>query len=312
MSGNLLISKIYQMKDQRFIGTGVAIVTPFRQNEIDFSSFEKIIHHVIHGGVDYIVCLGSTGESATINDTEARKILDFCLEKVNGRVPVVAGNFGGNDTRELVQKIKGYNFDGISAILSSSPAYSKPSQEGIFRHYQAVADACPVPVILYNVPGRTRSNMEWHTTCRLAEYSPNIAGVKEASGNLIQVTKIIKNKPAGFIVTSGDDELVLPLICLGGDGVISVIANAFPGPFSEMVTSALQKDFERARAINHATYDMHAWLYAEGNPVGIKSALEVMGFCTNEVRLPLSAMTAETYKKLAAAVESAKEHVARL
>ena len=291
------------MKDSRFIGTGVAIVTPFRNNEIDFQAFGNIIDHVINGGVNYIVTLGSTGESATLDEKEARKVLDFCLEKINGRVPMVAGNFGGNDTRALVHKIKSFQFDGIAAILSSSPAYSKPSQEGIFRHYQAVADASPVPVILYNVPGRTRSNMEWHTTCRLAEYSPNIIAVKEAAGDLIQVTKIIKNKPADFIVTSGDDELVIPLISLGGDGVISVMANALPKAFSATIAAALRHDFTEAVRLNNLTYDLHTWLYAEGNPVGIKSALEVLGMCTNEVRLPLSPMTTETYRKLAATLE---------
>lgn len=296
------------MKDSRFIGTGVAIVTPFRNNEIDFDSLGKVVEHVISGGVNYIVALGSTGESATLDENEARKVLDFCLEKINGRVPMVAGNFGGNDTRALVNKIKSYRFDGVAAILSSSPAYSKPSQEGIFRHYQAVADACPVPVILYNVPGRTRSNMEWQTTCRLAEYSPNIIAVKEASGDLIQVTKIIKNKPADFIVTSGDDELVIPLISLGGDGVISVMANALPKAFSATIAAALRQNFTEAVRLNSLTYDLHTWLYAEGNPVGIKSALEVLGLCSNEVRLPLSPMTTETYRKLAATLENVLEN----
>ena len=296
------------MKDSRFIGTGVAIVTPFRNNEIDFDALGKVVEHVITGGVNYIVALGSTGESATLDENEARKVLDFCLEKINGRVPMVAGNFGGNDTRALVNKIKSYRFDGIAAILSSSPAYSKPSQEGIYRHYQAVADASPVPVILYNVPGRTRSNMEWQTTCRLAEYSPNIIAIKEASGDLIQVTKIIKNKPADFIVTSGDDELVIPLISLGGDGVISVMANALPKTFSRMIDAALAHNFPEAVRLNNLTYDLHTWLYAEGNPVGIKSALEVLGICSNEVRLPLSPITAETYRKLSVALERVLEN----
>lgn len=296
------------MKDSRFIGTGVAIVTPFRNNEIDFDALGKVVEHVITGGVNYIVALGSTGESATLDENEARKVLDFCLEKINGRVPMVAGNFGGNDTRALVNKIKSYRFDGVEAILSSSPAYSKPSQEGIYRHYQAVADTSPVPVILYNVPGRTRSNMEWQTTCRLAEYSPNIIAIKEASGDLIQVTKIIKNKPADFIVTSGDDELVIPLISLGGDGVISVMANALPKAFSRMIEAALAQDFPEAVRLNNLTYDLHTWLYAEGNPVGIKSALEILGICSNEVRLPLSPMTAETYRKLTETLEKVLEN----
>lgn len=287
-----------QTKDQRFIGTGVAIVTPFKNSEVDFTSLGNIIEYVINGGVNYIVALGSTGETATLNEEEARAILDFCIQKINNRVPLVAGNFGGNDTKELVKKVAGYNFTGIDAILSSSPAYVKPSQEGIFRHYAAVADTSPVPVILYNVPGRTRSNMEWETTVRLAEYSSVFIGIKEASGDLIQTTRIIKNKPEHFIVTSGDDEVALPMTAAGGDGVISVMANALPRAFSQMINFALDQDYYAARELNFKTYDLHKWLYIEGNPVGIKSAMEVLGFCTNEVRLPLSPLSEANYIKL--------------
>lgn len=286
------------MKDQRFIGTGVAIITPFRDNQIDFSALSSLIEYVINGGVNYIVALGSTGETATLNEDEARSVLDFCIERIHNRVPLVAGNFGWNDTKELVKKIRGYNFSGIDAILSSSPAYVKPSQEGIFRHYAAVSDACPVPVILYNVPGRTRSNMEWETTVRLAEYSKNIIGIKEASGDLIQTTRIIKNKPDHFIVTSGDDEVALPMTAVGGDGVISVMANALPKAFSQMINFALDQDYYAARELNFKTYDLHKWLYIEGNPVGIKSAMEILGFCTNEVRLPLAPLSEANYAKL--------------
>jgi 4-hydroxy-tetrahydrodipicolinate synthase len=286
------------MKDQRFIGTGVAIITPFRNNEIDFIALGSIIDYVINGGINYIVALGSTGETATLNEDEARKVLDFCIEKIDGRVPLVAGNFGWNDTKELVKKIKEYNFNGIDAILSSSPAYVKPSQEGIFRHYAAVADVCPIPVILYNVPGRTRSNMEWETTVRLAEYSKTFVGIKEASGDLIQTTRIIKNKPEHFIVTSGDDEVALPMTAVGGDGVISVMANAFPKAFSQMINFALDQDYFAARELNFKTYDLHKWLYIEGNPVGIKSAMEILGYGTNEVRLPLAPLSDGNYAKL--------------
>jgi len=288
------------MKDQRFIGTGVAIITPFKNNEVDYSALGNIIEYVINGGVNFIVALGSTGETATLNEFEARQILDFCIEKINNRVPLVAGNFGGNDTKELVKKIADYKFDGISAILSSSPAYIKPSQEGIFRHYVAVADVCPIPVILYNVPGRTRSNMEWETTVRLAEYSKKFVGIKEASGDLIQTTRIIKNKPDHFIVTSGDDEVALAMTAIGGDGVISVMANALPKAFSQMINFALDQDYYAARTLNFKTYDLHKWLYIEGNPVGIKSAMEVLGYCSNEVRLPLAPLSAANYEKLSA------------
>lgn len=286
------------MKDQRFIGTGVAIITPFRNNEIDFTAMGSLIEYVINGGVNYIVALGSTGETATLNEDEARSVLDFCIERINNRVPLVAGNFGWNDTKELVKKVKEYNFSGIDAILSSSPAYVKPSQEGIFRHYAAVADVSQVPVLLYNVPGRTRSNMEWETTVRLAEYSKNIIGIKEASGDLIQTTRIIKNKPEHFIVTSGDDEVALPMTAVGGDGVISVMANALPKAFSQMINFALDQDYYAARELNFKTYDLHKWLYIEGNPVGIKSAMEILGYCTNEVRLPLSPLSEANYAKL--------------
>ncbi|MBK9582972.1 MAG: 4-hydroxy-tetrahydrodipicolinate synthase [Saprospiraceae bacterium] len=286
------------MKDQRFIGTGVAIITPFKDNEVDYPSLANIIDHVINGGVNYIVALGSTGETATLNEAEARDILDFCIKHINNRVPLVAGNFGGNDTKELVKKIKDYNFDGVAAILSSSPAYIKPSQEGIYRHYMALAEVSPVPIIIYNVPGRTRSNIEWETTVRLAEASKNFVGIKEASGDLIQTTRIIKNKPDHFIVTSGDDEVALAMTAVGGDGVISVMANALPKAFSQMINFALDQDYYAARSLNFKTYDLHKWLYVEGNPVGIKSAMEVLGFCTNEVRLPLSPLSAPNYAKL--------------
>ena len=287
-----------QMKDQRFIGTGVAIVTPFRNNDIDFEALGRIIEYVINGGVNYIVALGSTGETATLNEDESRAVLDFCIKNINGRIPLVAGNFGWNDTKELCKKIQDYNFTGIDAILSSSPAYVKPSQEGIYQHYKAVVDVCPIPVILYNVPGRTRSNMEWETTVRLAEYSTKFVGIKEASGDLIQTTRIIKNKPEHFIVTSGDDEVALPMTAAGGDGVISVMANAFPKAFSQMINFALDQDYYAARALNFKTYDLHKWLYVEGNPVGIKSAMEILGYGTNEVRLPLAPMSESNYTKL--------------
>ena len=282
----------------KFIGTGVALITPFRNGEIDFDAYGKLIEHVIEGGVDYLVPLGSTGETATLNEDEARSILDFVIEKNDGRKPIVAGNFGENNTKELVKKIKGYNFEGVDAILSSSPAYVKPSQEGIFHHYAAMADASPVPIILYNVPGRTRSNMEWYTTVRLANHSNKFIGIKEASGDLIQATRIVKNKPDSFFVTSGDDEVALPMIACGGQGVISVMANAFPSEFSGMIKAALSDNYKIARMLNLKLYDLHKWLYIEGNPVGIKSATKLLGIGTNEVRLPLHPMSYDNFKKL--------------
>lgn len=282
-----------------FRGTGVALITPFHENrEVDFDAYEKVIEHVIAGGVDYLVPLGSTGETATLNEDEARRILDFVIEKNAGRKPIVAGNFGGNNTSEMVKKIKSYNFDGIAAILSSSPGYVKPSQEGIYAHYMALAEVSPVPIILYNVPGRTKSNMEWSTTIRLANASKTFIGIKEATGDLIQATRIIKNKPDHFFVTSGDDEVALPMVAAGGDGVISVIANAYPKEFSGMINAALAQDYVQARALNFTTYDLHHWLYVEGNPVGIKSAMKLKGLAGNQVRLPLHKMSESNYALL--------------
>jgi 4-hydroxy-tetrahydrodipicolinate synthase len=293
------------MIQSKFVGTGVAIITPFKNNEIDFASMSKIIDHIIEGKAEYIVALGSTGETATLDEKESREVLDHVIKHVNGRVPIVAGNFGSNNTKDVCRYIKGFDFSGVDAILSSSPAYVKPSQEGIFQHYTAMAEVSPVPIILYNVPGRTRSNMEWETTIRLAESNPKFIGIKEASGDLIQATRIIKNRPAHFFVTSGDDEVALPMIACGGEGVISVMANAFPNSFSSMIRAALAEDYVQARKLNFQTYDLHKWLYIEGNPVGIKSAMEVLGLCTNEVRLPLAKMSDQNYSGLKKAVEDA-------
>lgn len=286
------------MQHNRYIGTGVALITPFKDGQVDFPAIEKIIEHVLKRGVDYLVMLGSTGETATLNTTEARSILDCAIQVNNGRVPLVAGNFAGNNTLEVVKQIGQFDFSGIDALLSSSPAYVKPSQEGIYRHYMAIEEASPVPIIIYNVPGRTGSNLTWNTTVRLAEASRKFIGIKEATGDLIQTTRIIKNKPEDFMVTSGDDEVALPMIAVGGHGGISVIGNALPDIFSSLVRSALQGDFETARRLNEDIYDLHKWLYIEGNPVGIKSAMQILGFCTNEVRLPLHKMSRDNYREL--------------
>jgi len=286
------------MKNQRFTGTGVAIITPFKDQAIDFPALGRIIDHVIDGGVQFIVALGSTGEAATLSEQEARSVLDYCIEKINKRVPLMAGNFGGNDTYALTQKIKTYDFTGIDAILSASPAYVKPTQEGIFRHYMAIADACPVPIMIYNVPGRTRSNIEWNTTLRLAEASPSFIGIKEASGDLIQVSRILHSRPEHFIVSCGDDELALPFLAAGGDGVISVMANALPDLFSQMVHYSISNNLVEARKLNALTYDLNTWLYAEGNPTGIKAAMECLGFCTRDTRLPLCPMTESSMQGL--------------
>ncbi|WP_235297634.1 4-hydroxy-tetrahydrodipicolinate synthase [Portibacter marinus] len=286
------------MKQSKYRGTGVAIITPFKHQKIDFDALTEIVNHVIDGGVDYIVALGSTGETATLNDQEAKNVLDHVIKVTAKRVPIVAGNFTGNNTLDLCEKIAQYDFEGIDALLISSPSYVKPSQEGIYHHFMALQRVSPLPIILYNVPGRTQSNMQWTTTVRLARDSKKFIGIKEASGDLIQATRIIKNRPDDFFVTSGDDEVAMAMVACGGEGVISVMANAFPMEFSQMIGAALEYDFNTAQEINLDLYDLHKWLYIEGNPVGIKSAMKVLGFCENEVRLPLHPLSEENYKYL--------------
>lgn len=280
------------------VGTGVALITPFKNGSIDYEAYELIIDHVINGQAEYLVPLGSTGESATLSKEEQRAVLDHAIERNAGRKPIVAGNFGGNDTQAIIEKIKRYNFDGVDALLSSSPEYSKPSQEGIYQHFMSIASATDLPIIIYNVPGRTSSNIDWTTTIRLAEASKQFIAIKEASGDLVQAAKIIQNKPEHFRVISGDDETALPLNALGGSGVISVVGNAYPFAFSEMIRSVLKNNLEIAREWNAALYPLHKWLYLEGNPVGIKSAMKVLGLSDNEVRLPLSRMSVSSYNQL--------------
>ena len=272
-----------------FSGTGVALITPFTSDfSVDYPALKRMIDHVIDGGVDYIVCLGTTGEAITLSTQECREILDFTLREVDERVPIVAGFFGGNYTERLVQFIRGYNFDGVAGIMSSSPAYSKPPQEGIYQHFMRIAEVAPRPLIIYNVPGRTSSNVLPETILRLAEDGgERFAAVKEASGNLAQATEILRNRPDNFGVLSGDDPLTTAMIAVGGHGGISVIANALPAHFSQMVNAALTEDFATARRLNFDTLDVHPLLYCDGNPVGIKAACSILGLCDNYLRVPL-------------------------
>lgn len=286
------------MKLQMFSGTGVALITPFKNKAIDYAALERIIDYVIQGGVDYLVCLGTTGEAITLTSKECREVLDFTIKNVAGRVPIVGGYFGSNFTDKLVDFIKGYNLEGVDAIMSSSPAYSKPSQEGIYQHYKAVEKVSPVPIIIYNVPSRTGCNVKPETILRLANESEKFVAVKEASGDLVQAMKILKNRPEHLLVLSGDDPLTLPLIASGGDGVISVIANAFPTQFSDMVRAALQNDFDTARRLNAELLDIHPWLYCDGNPPGIKAAMSVLELCNNELRIPLTPVSDHTFECL--------------
>jgi 4-hydroxy-tetrahydrodipicolinate synthase len=291
----------------KFKGTGVALVTPFRQKAIDYQALENIIEHVIEGGVDYIVSLGTTGEAITLSSKECREVFDFTIKAVNGRKPMVAGLFGGNFTEALVEKIKNYKLEGFDAIMSSSPAYSKPTQEGIYQHYTMMAEVSPVPIILYNVPSRTGSNVKAETILRLAHASEKFVAVKEASGDLGQVMKILKDKPEDFLVVSGDDPITIPMMACGASGAISVIANMYPQQFSSMVNSALEGDFARAAKLNAEMLDVHPWLYIEGNPVGVKAGMEILGHCSREVRIPLTPLSAGNYQNLQAEMDKVRE-----
>jgi 4-hydroxy-tetrahydrodipicolinate synthase len=291
----------------KLIGTGVAIVTPFRKDgSIDFKSLTHIIDHVIKGNVEYIVVLGTTGESVTLSQDEKQAVVSHVIDHVNGRIPIVIG-CGGNNTQIIVDNIRKMDTEGISAVLSVSPYYNKPSQEGIYRHYKEIASASSLPVIIYNVPGRTGSNISAETTLRLAKLS-NIIAIKEASGNLCQVMEIIKNKPADFLVISGDDALSFPIISLGGSGVISVIANAYPSEFSEMVRKLLANKPEEARIHHYHLLDMMTAIFEEGNPVGIKAALKVIGITDDHVRLPLVPATNKLTEKITTITEMIKKN----
>ncbi len=284
--------------NKELVGTGVAIVTPFhREGSIDFKSFENLINYQIEGGVDYIVFLGTTGESVTLNEDEKNAILHCGLEVVEERVPVVMG-IGGNNTRSIINQIKNTDLSDITAILSVSPYYNKPQPKGIYNHYKMIAGESPVPVILYNVPSRTGSNLDAETTLKIAHEVPNILGIKEASGNLAQCAKIIKERPEDFLVISGDDALTLPFMSLGGDGVISVIANALPKEFSQMVNACLENDYVKAREISFKLMSVIEAIYADGSPSGIKALLEIRGLAKNNVRLPLAKANKAVYNLL--------------
>ena len=288
---------------KKFRGTGVALVTPFRaDNSIDTEGLEKLIHHVIDGGVEYVVSMGTTGESVTLTEEERFAIIDFTVKTVNGRAGVVAG-FGGNNTMEIIHSIQKYHFIGVDAILSTSPYYNKPGQEGIYRHYMALDAVTPVPLILYNVPGRTSSNMEASTTVRIAKDAEHVIGIKEASGNFVQCMKIIRDKPENFIVISGDDVITLPFISIGMEGVISVIANAFPKEFSGMVRAALDGDSEKALKLHYLLVEITELIFKEGSPAGVKYVLKQQNICDDYVRLPLWGISESLQKNISAEMQ---------
>ncbi|MDB5111200.1 MAG: 4-hydroxy-tetrahydrodipicolinate synthase [Mucilaginibacter sp.] len=271
----------------KFYGTGVAVVTPFHEDgQIDYAGLENLVNYLIEGGVEYLVSLGTTGESVTLSKEEKNKVWAYTAEVVKGRVGLVAG-IGGNNTHEVVEQVKQFDIAGYDAILSASPSYNKPTQEGIYQHYKAIAEHTPLPVILYNVPGRTGSNITAETTVRLAKDFKNIIGIKEASGNFDQFNQIMRDKPEGFLLISGDDPVAFPMIALGAVGVISVIGNALPRQLSDMIRLCLKGDFKGAQKGHYQLIDFTRLMFVEGSPAGVKTALKQLGICGDKVRLPL-------------------------
>lgn len=285
---------------------GVALITPFKEDEsVDYEALARLVDYQLQNGTDYLVVLGTTAETPTLTEEEKKNIINLVVTKVNGRIPIVLG-VGGNCTRSVVEKLKNDNFDGIDAILSVVPYYNKPSQEGIYQHYKAIAEATTLPIVLYNVPGRTGVNMTAETTLRIAREFKNVIAVKEASGNITQMDDIIKNKPANFNVISGDDGITFPLITLGAVGVISVIGNAFPREFSRMTRLVLQGDFANALTIHHKFTELFSLLFVDGNPAGVKAMLNVMGLIENKLRLPLVPTRITTFEKMRAILDELK------
>ena len=286
------------MSTEKFRGLGVAMVTPFNQDkEIDYDATEKLIEHLVIGGVDFLVVMGTTGESATLTDKEKRSLIKFVLKKNDGRLPIMLG-IGGNDTNHIIEQIDDFDFDGIDAILSVTPYYNKPTQKGLELHFKAIAAESELPIVLYNVPGRTGVNMTAETTLKLAHEVPNIIGIKEASGNLNQMSYILRDRPENFLVLSGDDGLTLPQMSMGADGVISVVGNALPKRFSQMVKLAQQHNFVEASIIHLELIEIIDSLFVEGNPGGVKAALSILGIVDNNLRLPLAPISESAFYKL--------------
>lgn len=286
------------MTNSRLTGMGVALITPFNEDDsVDYNSLGRLVDYQIKSGIDYLVVLGTTAETATLSEAEKIEVSSYIISRVNGRIPIVLG-VGGNCTRAVVEELKTRDFKGVDAILSVTPYYNKPSQEGLYQHYSAIAKASKLPIILYNVPGRTGINMTAETTLRLAREFSEIIAIKEASGNISQMDEIIKNKPQDFMVISGDDGITFPLITLGAVGVISVIGNAFPKEFSKMVRLALAGDYTNALEIHHSFTEIFNLLFVDGNPAGVKCMLNAMGFIENKLRLPLVPTRITTYEKI--------------
>ncbi len=283
---------------EKFRGTGIAIVTPFNDDGvIDWESFQNLINFWIDGKVEYLVTLGTTGESPTVHGEEKQKVFSFVNDVTNGRIPLVAG-IGGNDTNDILQGFKNFDLKGYDAILSVSPSYSKPNQEGIFQHYKMLNAHTPLPIVMYNVPSRTGQNVTAETQVRIANECKNIFATKEASGDFNQIMQIIKNKPNDFMVISGDDLITLPMIACGAAGLISVIANAYPKDFSEMVRLCLAGKFKEALPLHYKYVDIINSMFAEGSPSGVKAYLAEMGLCSDAVRLPVWPVSAKHLEKI--------------
>ncbi|WP_298301350.1 4-hydroxy-tetrahydrodipicolinate synthase [Hydrotalea sp.] len=279
-------------------GTGVAIITPFTtQKAVDYPALARVIDYIIAGGAEYIVTLGTTGETPTLTKDEKLGIVLFTFEKVNNRVPIVVG-IGGNNTQSVIDDVQSYPLENAAAILSAAPYYNKPSQQGIYEHYKAIADSAPKPVILYNVPGRTGRNISAATTLRLAHEVPNIAGIKEASGDFQQCMDILRDRPADFLVVSGDDAISLPLMALGMEGVISVAANAFPKKFSTMIRHCLDGNFKLAKPLHYQLLQAFDYMFVENNPAGVKAFMHHLTLIENSLRLPVVPVSAELEQKI--------------
>jgi 4-hydroxy-tetrahydrodipicolinate synthase len=295
---------------EQFIGTGVALITPFREDvSVDVEALESVVEHNIQGGVDYLVVLGTTAETATLSPSEKQLVVDVVVRTNAGRLPLVIG-VGGNNTMAVVNELKTLDLSDFDAILSVSPYYNKPTQEGIYQHFKAISEASPIPIILYNVPSRTGSNMLPETTLRLAYDLPNIIAIKEACGNSIQIDKLVKNKPENFLVISGDDATALPTVLAGGGGVISVLGQGLPSLFSEMIKLGLEGNAREAYGIHHKLSDLMGLIFEEGNPAGIKSIFENKGICRASVRLPLVEATPVLKQKIEVSLKTLdKAHV---
>jgi 4-hydroxy-tetrahydrodipicolinate synthase len=294
------------MNMKKFRGTGVAIVTPFKNDSsIDFAALGRVVNHVIKGVVNYIVVMGTTGESATLTKDEKKAIISYVVEVTDNRVPLVAG-IGGNSTQEVINSVRHTDLTGIDGILSVAPYYNKPNQRGLFQHFKAIATCSPIPVIMYNVPGRTCSNISSETCLELANECENIVGIKEASGDIAQIMRIIRAKPDNFSVISGDDMMTIPIIAAGGSGVISVLANAFPAATSELVANSLKSNFKSAREIHLRYLEMIELLFIDGNPAGVKAMLNLMNLCQNNLRLPLVPVNRTIYSRIQKAIDEVK------